>query len=73
MLEVGGDLDLGEEALRAEDRCQFGAQDFHGHLALVLQVPGDVDRSHPTATDLTFDRVTVGECSFQSLLLVHAR
>ena len=38
MLQVGGGLDLGEESLRADDRCQLGLEDLESDVAVVLQV-----------------------------------
>ena len=48
MLQVGGDLDLVKKPLAAQDRREFGAQDFDGDLPLVLEVLGDVHRGHST-------------------------
>ena len=48
MLEVGGDLDLGEEAVAADDGAELGMQDLDGDLAAVLEVFGEVDGGHAT-------------------------
>jgi hypothetical protein len=57
MLEVRGRLDLGQKALGSDDGGQLGLQDLEGDLALVLEVLGQVNRSHPALTDLAIDAV----------------
>ena len=71
MLKIGRDLDLAEEALGTQDGGQFGLQDLHRHLAVVLQVLGQIDRSHPPATDLPLDLIAVSECGLQAFLVLH--
>ena len=61
MLEVGGGLDLGQEPLGADDRGQLGAQHLDRHLAVVLEVLGEVDRGHAAGAQLPLDAVAVGE------------
>ena len=61
MLEVGGDLDLGEEALAADDGDELGVQDLDGDLAAVLQVVGEIDGGHAALAELALDAVAVGE------------
>ncbi len=60
MVEIGGGLDLAQEALRAKHRGEFGPQDFHRHPAMVLQILRKVDRSHTPSADLPLDCVAVG-------------
>ena len=66
MLQPGGDLDLAGEPLGAERGGQLGAQDLHRHLAVVLQVLGEVDRGHAALAELALDAVAVGEGRLQS-------
>ena len=40
MLEVGRDLDFGQEPLCSHYRCEFGLEDLERDLALVLEVVG---------------------------------
>ena len=61
MLEVGGDLDFLEEPLGTEDSSQLGSEDLHRHLAMMLQILGEVDRRHATRPELALDPVAVGE------------
>ena len=61
MLQVGGDPDLGEEALGAEHGGELGPQDLEGDLAVVLAVVGEVDGGHAAAAELAFDGVAVAE------------
>ena len=61
VLEVGGELDLGEEPLGADDGGELRAQNLERDLAVVPEVLGQVHRRHPACADLAFDPVTVGE------------
>jgi hypothetical protein len=67
MLEVGGDLDLFEEPLPAEDGRQLGSEDFDRHLTVVLQVFGQVDRGHAAGPEFVLDGVAVGEGGFEAV------
>src|SRR5690242_384335 len=58
MLEVGGDSDLAEEALRAENRRELRPEEFERHRPIVLEVPGEVDRRHASAAEFALDRVS---------------
>ena len=66
VIELGGDLDLAKEPLGSECGREFGAQNLHGHLPVVLHVLGQIDRRHTAGTDFVLDGVAVGESSFQS-------
>jgi hypothetical protein len=61
MSETGNCFDLTEEAVRTDSGSQLGVQDLDCDLAVVPQVLGQEDRSHPTATDLRLDSVAVRE------------
>ena len=61
MLEVGGELDLGQEPLGADHGGELRAQHLERDLAVVLQVLRQVDRRHAAGADLAFDPVAVGE------------
>ncbi len=61
MLQVGGDLDLGQEPVAPDDGRELRMQDLDGHLAAVLQVLGEIDRGHAALTELALDAVTVTE------------
>ncbi len=61
MLEIGRDLDLGQEALAAEDGGELGVQDLDGDLAAVLEVFGEVDGGHATLAQLAPHAVPVGD------------
>ena len=71
MGEPGRDLDLAQEPSGAERRGELGAQDLQGDGAAVFQVLGEVDRRHPTATELVLDRVAPGEGGLQAGQLIH--
>ena len=66
VLEIGGGLDLGEEALATDHRGQFGLQHFDGDLAIVPDVVGQIDGGHPTCAEFAFDDVPVCEGRLQS-------
>ena len=61
MLQVGGGLDLGEEALGADDGGELGPQHLDRDLAVVLEVVGEVDRGHAALAQLALKAVAVGE------------
>ncbi len=69
MLEVGGGLDLLHEPLGAKDRREFGPQYLDRHLALVLEVLGEVDGGRPAAAEFALDGVAVGEGGFEAIEL----
>ena len=57
MLEVRGDLDFRQETLGPHDRCQFRLQHLEGYVAVVLQILGQIHRSHPAFTEFGLDAV----------------
>jgi hypothetical protein len=59
--EPGGDLDLAEEAVRAERSAQLGTEHLQGNRPVQLEIGREIHRSHPTTAELAGDRVTVGE------------
>ncbi len=61
VLEIGGGRDLLHEPFGPEDSRQLRSQYFDRHLALVLQVLGQVDRRHAAFAEVAFDLVAVGE------------
>ena len=61
MLKAGSRLDLGKEALLAHHGGQVLLQHLDRHLAIVLEVGGEVDHRHPALSDLTFEGVAAGK------------
>ena len=61
MLQICSGLDFLQEPLGAEDRCEFGTEDFDGDLAFVLEIVREVDGSHAACTEFALDGVAVGE------------
>jgi len=57
VVEIRSDLDLPHETLGAERCSQVRAQNLDCYLAAMLEVLGEVDRSHATAAQLSLDRV----------------
>ena len=66
MLEIGRDLDLGQEALGPDHRGQLRLQDLERDLSVVLDVVGEVDGSHPALADVTLDAVPTFQRSVQT-------
>jgi hypothetical protein len=61
MLELCSDLDLAEESVWAERNGQLGAQHLYRNLAMMPEVLGQIDRGHPSASDLALNAITVCE------------
>src|SRR5262249_2660149 len=65
VLQIGDGLDLAEEALRPDDRGEFGAQHFDRYLAVVLEIVGQVDRRHTALTELPLEAIAIGQGGYQ--------
>jgi hypothetical protein len=61
MLQVRGELDLGQEPFGSNDHREFGPEHLHGNPTVVLQVLGEIHRGHTALTQLSLDPVAVGE------------
>ena len=61
MLEVGGELDLGQEPLGPDHRRQLGAEHLERHPPVVADVLGQVDGGHTAGADLAVDPIAVGQ------------
>ena len=61
VLEAGRELDLVLEPLGAERRRDVGVEDLERYEAVVLEIAGQVDRSHPAAAELPIEGVTVAK------------
>ena len=68
MSEPGRDFYFPQEPLAADHRGQLGTQDLQRDPAVVLDVLGEIDRSHPARAELTLDPVAVGERGGQPAL-----
>ena len=55
------DLDLAREAFGAHGGAEFRTQHLERHLAVVLEILGEVDRRHPPLAELALDPVAIGE------------
>jgi len=49
---------------------QLGPQHLERHLAIVLEILGEVDGGHPTRTELALDRVAIGEGDGETVALI---
>ena len=59
VLEVGGELDLGQEALGADHGGELGAQHLERDAAVVADVLGEIDGRHAAGADLTVQAIAV--------------
>ena len=57
---ASGDLDFPQKAVCAERRRELGAENLHGHLAVVLAIVGEVHRRHAALAELSLDPIAVG-------------
>ena len=64
--EVRGGLDLRKEAFGTHHRSQIGLQNLESYVAVVLQILGEIHRSHPTFTQLTLYLVAAFQGSVQA-------
>ena len=68
MGKPGGNTDLAEEALGLVPLgVAASEQHLERHLPAVLQILGQIDRGHASATDLFFDPVAVRHSGSQAL------
>ena len=59
MLEVGGELDLGQEPLGADHGGELGPEHLERDPAVVAEVLGEVDGGHAAGADLAVEAVAV--------------
>ena len=64
---MGSGLDLTEESLVAYSRRELCPEDFHCHIAVVLEVTGEIHRGHAARADLFLDGIAVGKGGFESV------
>ena len=60
VLELGGGLDLGEEALVSQSGSQLGTEHLHSNPAAMPQVPREIDGGHAALPELPLDGVAAG-------------
>lgn len=61
MVEPGGDPDLIEEPLTAEDGREILAQHLEGNVPVVLGIPREIYRGHAAPADLALDAVAFSQ------------
>ena len=59
MLQIGRELDLGQEPLGADHGGELGAQHLERHAAIVADVLRQVDGRHAAGADLTVQAIAV--------------
>ena len=72
VVEPGGDLDLGQEPLDAEDRAELGAEHLERDFAVVLEIGGEEDGGHAAGAELALDPVALLERGGQPTEVAHA-
>ena len=65
MLEIRGELDLGQESLGADHGRELGPKHLERDLAVVPEVLGHVDRGHSASADFPVKTVSVGQRGLQ--------
>jgi hypothetical protein len=64
--QIGGCLDLGQEALRADHGGELWPENLEGHSSVVPEILGEVHRGHPARADLSLDSVAAFEGRVQA-------
>ena len=67
MLEVGGGLDLLEEARGADDRRELRIHHLDGDSAIVPRVVGEIHGGHATSAQLALKGVAAGHGLLESM------
>jgi hypothetical protein len=71
MLQIRGGADLGEEALRPDQRGQLGLEDLQRDTSVVPEIGGEIHRRHSAFTDLSLDPVSACQRCVQTLERIH--
>src|SRR6185437_15771092 len=61
MLQIRGELDLLEKAVRSQHRRQLCVQNLDGNFTVMLDVLGEIHRGHTARAKLALDAVMVSE------------
>src|SRR5204862_6129777 len=73
VIERRCDLDLAQKPLGPDRSAEIGSEHFHGYLAVVLQVQGEMDRGHSSLAQRALQAVAVGQRLGEALVLrVHS-
>src|SRR5690242_14711107 len=59
MLEVGRELNLGQEPLGADDGGKLGPEHLEGHPPCMTDVLGQIHGRHPACADLALEAIAV--------------
>ncbi len=70
VVQISCNPNLLMEAFCAQRRRQLGAENLDCDLALVLEIPSEIDRSHPATAEFALDGVSVRQCGFQPIKVV---
>ena len=61
MAQPRGDLDFTQKTICANGAGQLRPKNLYRDVSVVLQIPGQIDRRHPSAAELTLERVAIRE------------
>ncbi len=67
MLEIGGSLDLLQEAAGSKEGREVRVHDLDGDFAVVARVEGEVHRCHSPGAEHALEDVSVGECGLEAV------
>ena len=70
MLQIRRGVDLGEEPLGADGGGEIGLEHLERHVAVVAEIPGQIDRGHAALTELALDAIAALEGGVQALNLI---
>ena len=73
MGEAGGDLDLAQEALGADHRCDFGPEHLQRDEPPMPEITRQKDRGGAPTSELPLDRVPPGQHGLQAVQQVRHR
>ena len=71
MLQLGGGADLAQEPRRAQGGAELGLVHLDGHVAVVLEIVGEVHGGHAACAELADDGVPVAQGDGEALRLGH--
>ena len=71
MLEVRRGVDLGEDPFGAAGGGEIGLEHLERHVAVMPEVPGQIDGGHPALTKLALDAIAALDGCVQARNRIH--
>ena len=69
--QPGCDLDLLQEPVGSCSQSELRIQNLHCHVSAVFEIPSEIDGSHSTTADFSFDGVPISKSGPQTVHLLH--